>query len=657
MPLLGQGCGWANSEAGAIKPVAKAFPRPLDCPAGDSNMLSAPPLLTSEPVASPAGTSRPASRRVAVLPLLLIALLYLGASAGPALFDQNEAQYAGAAREMLARPQDYIPAARVRLESGHWYIPTNDGIPRLQKPPLVYWILRASMGTFGVNEFGARLPNALFTLLWFWAAFLLGRRIAGEAFGLIGATILATMAGTFIFSHLIAPEPFLAAFLTLTFWCFLAACQEPARAGRWLFFAWAFMGLGACSKGLHGALYPLAVAALLAWRHPETRPVWKKLAQPAGAAVFLVILIPWYAVVAARYPGFLWDQLINEQLGHVFSRRFPIDSDRVPLLVFWLEHLVFFVPWTFFIPAAFWAWKRAPAGRGRADALGTDLLCCWFGVTAISLLLASRQDYYLMTAWTPVAFWLARPWTGADTARYLPWWTRLLPGLCLALSGASVLAVAVYLGTQAAAGAVPTAAPTAARDTVAATLAGFSSGAWHLLLPAVWTAGLIFLGGGGIAIYLANRRWQALLPATAIMMTGILLCAFCGLNVLEDYFSLKRVALMANRLAGPNGEVVCVGRPQDNPSLLFYLDRGIYWVHADPADEFASRDLGIGRELFLSEAEVEIRWKSPRTVLLIVEARDAAQWQGKLSLTPVQSRPVAQSGTRVLLVNHGGPAE
>jgi hypothetical protein len=100
-----------------------------------------------------------------------------------------------------------------------------------------------------------------------------------------------------------------------------------------------------------------------------------------------------------------------------------------------------------------------------------------------------------------------------------------------------------------------------------------------------------------------------------------------------------------------------VGRPQDNPSLLFYLDRGIYWVHADPADEFASRDLGIGRELFLSEAEVESRWKSPRTVLLIVEARDAAQWQGKLSLTPVQSRPVAQSGTRVLLVNHGGPAE
>ena len=185
---------------------------------------------------------------VSLLPLALIALLYLGASFGPALFDQNEGQYAGAVREMMDRPQDYVPATRRQLERGHWYIPTNDGIPRLQKPPLVYWMLTASMRTVGVNEFGARLPNALFSLLWFWAAFLLGRRVAGEAFGRAGATILATMAGTFIFSHLVAPEPFLAAFLTLTFWCFLAACQQPERARRWMFLAWVFMGLACAAR-------------------------------------------------------------------------------------------------------------------------------------------------------------------------------------------------------------------------------------------------------------------------------------------------------------------------------------------------------------------------------------------------------------------------
>ena len=617
-------------------------------------MLTAPSLSSPQPSVLPA-TPRPDRRLLGwLLPLALITILYLGASGGPALFDQNEAQYAGAVREMINRPQDYLPATRGLLERGHWYIPTNDGIPRLQKPPLVYWLLMASMRVFGVNEFGARLPNAVFSLLWFWAAFLLGRRVAGEAFGRAGATILATMAGTFIFSHLIAPEPFLAAFLTLTFWSFLAACQQPARAGRWMFLAWVLMGLGVCSKGLHGALYPLAVAGLLAWRHPGTRPVWKTLLQPAGVLAFLVILIPWYAAVAARYPGFLHDQFINEQLGHVINRRYPPDNNRVPFLVFWLEHLVFFLPWTFFIPAALGA-RPQPVAGGRAGALGRDLLVCWFGVTAATLLFSSLQDYYLMTAWTPVALWLARAWADDGAGRGLPRWTRLLPGWCLTATGLVVVAAAVYLGTHAAAVPDRLAAPAAVRDTIAATLAGFSAAAWHQLLPLVWAAGVVFLGGGFVLISLVRSgRWRATLPATAVMMSGVLVVAAGGLNVLEDYFSLKRVALAANRLAGPTGAVVCTGMPIDNPSLLFYLNREVYWVHARPTGEFASRELGIGQELFLSDEEFSRRWNSPRTVLLVTESDDIPQWEGKLALTPDQARPVAQSGTRVLLVNHTG---
>ena len=167
-------------------------------------MLTAPSLDPVQPVVPVRGTARAARRSLAwTLPFVLIALLYLGASVGPALFDQNEAQYAGAVREMMNRPQDYLPATRDRLERGHWYLPTNDGIPRLQKPPLVYWFLLASMRVFGVGEFSARLPNAVVTLLWFWATFLLGRRVVGAAFGRTGALILATMAGTFIFTHLI----------------------------------------------------------------------------------------------------------------------------------------------------------------------------------------------------------------------------------------------------------------------------------------------------------------------------------------------------------------------------------------------------------------------------------------------------------------------
>ena len=371
--------------------------------------------------------------------------------------------------------------------------------------------------------------------------------------------------------------------------------------------------------------------------------------------MFLALLIPWYAVIASRYPGFLQDQFINEQLGHVINRRYPPDNNRVPFLVFWLEHLVFFLPWTFFIPAALAARSQPiSSAAGRPDPLGRDLLVCWFGVTAATLLLSSLQDYYLMTAWPPVAFWLARLWAGDSAGRGLPRWTRLLPGWCLAGIGVAVLGAAVYLGTHSMiVDPDHLAAPTAVRDTIAATLAGFSAAAWRQLLPLGWAAGVGFLGGGLALLRLAGRgRWQATLPVTAVTMAGILVVAAGGLNVLEDYFSLKRVALAANRLAGADGQVVCAGMPVDNPSLLFYLNREIYWVHARSTGEFASRELGIGRGLFLSDEEFARRWKSPRTTLLVTESGDVPQWQRTLELTPGQARPVAQSGTRVLLVNH-----
>ena len=625
-------------------------------------MLRTPLLPSPAPQVYPvsSATQRVRAWGLMVLPLVLIVGLYVAASTGPAIFDQNEAQYAGAVREMMDRPADYLASTRGQLERGHWWIPTNDGIPRLQKPPLVYWMLMASMRVCGVNEFAARLPNALFTLLWLGATFLVGRRIGGNRLGAAGATILGTMAGTFIFSHLIAPEPFLAAFLTLTFWCFLSALQAPERAGRWMFLAWVFMGLGVASKGLHGALYPLIVAGGLAWRYPETRPVWRKLLRPAGPLVALALLAPWYAAIERRYPGFLWDQFINEQWGHVVNRRFPPDNERVPLWTFALEHLVFFLPWTFFIPAA-WASGRQAAteekGSGvRAEqagaGVGWSLLGGWFGVTAGTLLFSSLQDYYLMTAWAPVALFLALPWAqGDDGGRRLPRLWRIAPGWGVAGLGGLVLVAGVSLsahgaGTVAGVGA----ASSAQRDTILATLAGFSAAAWCRLLPLIWLAAGLLLAGGMGAVWLAARGWwMAVLAATAVMMVGLLGVAARGMSVLEAYFSLKQIALTANRLAGKEALVVCAGLPVDNPSLLFYLDRQIYWLHADPAREFASRERKIGAGLFLSDEAFAREWNSPREVFLIREADDATE----AGLVAGRERAVERSGTRVLVENQG----
>jgi len=206
--------------------------------AGTASVMAGP--RTYKPALAP--------NRWTVLVLMVLAALYVAASVVPVIFDETEGQYAGAAREML--------------RSGQWVVPTNDGMPRLQKPPLLYWLLCLSIGTLGPTEFAARLPNALATIGWMCAVYLIGERIGGARRGLAAAGIFATMMGVFIFSHLIMPEALLGMLISLTFWCFLSAWRQRKRARRWFLAAWLFMGLGVMAKGLHGALYPILVALL-----------------------------------------------------------------------------------------------------------------------------------------------------------------------------------------------------------------------------------------------------------------------------------------------------------------------------------------------------------------------------------------------------------
>src|SRR5258708_35000935 len=82
--------------------------------------------------------------RLLLLWTSLIAVFYLGSCGFPRLLDQIDGQYAGAAREMISR--------------NDWIVPTQNGIPRLRKPPLAYWMEVVSLRTLGHNELAARLP-------------------------------------------------------------------------------------------------------------------------------------------------------------------------------------------------------------------------------------------------------------------------------------------------------------------------------------------------------------------------------------------------------------------------------------------------------------------------------------------------------------------
>ena len=83
--------------------------------------------------------------------LLFLALALFATAGLVGLFEPTETRYAEIAREMRA--------------SGDFLVPRLNGIPHFHKPPLAYWLTAAGFAACGVNEWGARLPVALASLL------------------------------------------------------------------------------------------------------------------------------------------------------------------------------------------------------------------------------------------------------------------------------------------------------------------------------------------------------------------------------------------------------------------------------------------------------------------------------------------------------------
>jgi 4-amino-4-deoxy-L-arabinose transferase-like glycosyltransferase len=583
-----------------------------------------------------------------ILALTIVALAYFATCGVPRLFDQIDGQYAGAAREMIAR--------------GDWLTPTQDGVPRLQKPPLVYWCEIASLTIFGINEYAARFPVAVATVGWFVATGLIAHRITGSRkAGIAAALLLSITIGSFLFNHLIMPEPFLACLIAFTFWCLISGFQARStdETDRWFLAAWFLISLGALTKGIHALVFPVVITAISAWLKPATRSTWSRfLLRPHCWLLFVALVVPWYAMMEARFPGFLKDHIFNEQVGQLLSRRWPPDSDGVSLPLFWAQHLVLLFPTILFVPAAIGATQRYFASRRVADrtpkafeAVGGmqgatwlegegHLVVLWFLLNAIGITFSHVQDYYLMISWPPVAIWIGWAITHEKGSF---WW----PGAVLAGLGAMGLAAAAFVSFQSHAGngSVPT---FAGGEHMLRVITSMPASIWSEMLSLLWITSATALVGGCLILF--YRRSQVFgLAALALVMAVTFAVCTRGLAIAQDQFSSAKVAQIINAHANADAAIVVEGDSNDRTSLFFYLRRSISWVDGNPETEFATRVLAIGREHYLSREQVIELWKGSGQLFLLIGPRAFDEWKQVLGFT---ADHVMSSGrSEVLLCN------
>jgi 4-amino-4-deoxy-L-arabinose transferase-like glycosyltransferase len=322
-------------------------------------------------------------RGAAILLALTLALSVFRLGAVP-LIGPDEPRYARVAVEMH--------------RSGSWVIPTLQGEPWLEKPPLYYWLAGGSFSVLGETETAARLPSVLAALLLVGTTALLGARLYGGSAGLHAGFVAATSLLPFVYARAAAMDMLLAA--TVTVATGLAALRLLGIAGRTaLVAAAAASGAATLAKGPLGLLLPGLVlvgylAATREWRW------WRELVRPATAVAFLVVCAPWYvAILHDQGRRFLEVFILNHNLERFAS---TVHHHPGPFWYYLPVLLLGVFPWSGLGVPAF---ARLSPRQSRPDLF----VLLWLALPLVFFSLAgSKLPGYILPAVPPLALLMGR---------------------------------------------------------------------------------------------------------------------------------------------------------------------------------------------------------------------------------------------------------
>jgi 4-amino-4-deoxy-L-arabinose transferase-like glycosyltransferase len=483
--------------------------------------------------------------------LLVVAIASIAPGLGSAtLWEPDEPRFAEATRQMFER--------------GDFLTPYFNGVPRFEKPILLYWLQAIAYAALGPTELAARLPVAVMGIGTVLVLYLLGAAIASPRAAFVAALALATMFRFVAMSRQGLTDVPVVFFITVAMYGFVRSVTTPSRAAPWL--AWSAVGLGVLTKGPVGLL-PVAVWAAYAAARRDGQLV-ARVRPIAGAIVAMVIAVPWYAMMIVEHGR----AFVDFAIGHEIVNRVMSEREFAPMRGFLYYFKVWpgdAAPWSIlFIAALGWTARRWRELR-TDDRRAIGLALTWFlGVFFIFSLSRSKVAHYVLPAYPAAALLIgvfidrvaglerAVAGRGADDFRDRWWWREPM-----AVVAGVVLIAAGMLGWS-----VDVLMPAA---TVAA----------RLLLPAV-------LAVGGVAVALAVWRSAPIAATAALALTLAGAFAVIGAVIvpgaIEAFKPMPQLARTAARLAPPGTRIGLAGR-YGASSVIFYSHHNIEWLNDDEA--------------------------------------------------------------------------
>jgi 4-amino-4-deoxy-L-arabinose transferase-like glycosyltransferase len=475
------------------------------------------------------------------LSALVWAVLCLPNLGGPGLWDIDEGNNAECAVEM------YV--------SGNFVVPTFNYKLRVDKPVLLYWLQASAYHVCGINEFAARLPSALASLLALLIAYELGRCLFTRFAALLASLVLASSVAFCAAAHFANPDALLNLCTLLTLWCFW---NHYARRGWWLLGAGTACGLGMLAKGPVALMLPMATTMLFLLVRRELRRLWD-VRLVGAAVVFLLVAAPWYIWVGVETKG---EWLNGFLLKHNVTRALDVmENHSGPFYYYALVLIAGLVPWSVFLgPTFVYAIRQREyvASESRKAEGGPQFLLCWIAIWFVFFtLVRTKLPNYILPAYPAVALL---------TASFLDDWRRgrltlsawVMPTslACLALLG-----VGVGVGLLVVGDVLPL-------ELKGHRFPGLERGAW---------LGVVFIVGAAIATWSVRQKWRGGLidcvAVAGIIFTGALGC--WGVN-LVDRFKAPRPLAQALPEDQLRREVRVGALGYFQPSLVFYCQREVH---------------------------------------------------------------------------------
>jgi 4-amino-4-deoxy-L-arabinose transferase-like glycosyltransferase len=576
--------------------------------------------------------------------LLVAAAVYAGCMISPpSLMDDVDAVQAQIARNMLVSG-DYVTA---RL----------DGIPYLEKAPLIYWLIAGSFKVFGATDWAARIPMVLAALALAWLTTAFGRWAFGIRAGFYAGLCISTCFGLFLFTRILIPDVMLTGAIALSMWAFLRAIDEDERRPRW----WAFvmaasLGTSLLFKSLVGVVFPVAAALiyLVITRQLFHRKIWKALHPLTGLLVILLIAAPWHILAALRNPpffeftmrsapgeyhGFLWFYFINEQLLRFLNMRYPRDYDTVPRLYFWGFHLLWLFPWSVYFPAIT-RLNYKPldrAGRTRLLAL------CWAGFILVFFTFSTTQEYYSMPCYPALALLLGSAMAaGGNWIRY---GTRVLCGVLILAAGAvlTLYFLAWNLATPGDISAALSPHPGAYKLSLGhmedLTIASFA----YLRLPLMLAAIAFLIGAAGTLRATGQRAFLAI----SLMAILFFQAARIAMAAFDPYLSSRPLAVAL--LRSPAGKLIVDHHYYTFSSIFFYTNRDALLLNGRFNNLVYGSYAPGAPNVFIDDGQWKSMWLQPDRCYLVIT--ETAVDRLKTLVAPQMLTVVAESGGKLLLTN------